>query len=298
MRCWIAALSLALAVCGCAQDRAMSSIRSDLRADRVDDAVRKVDALAATTPNNYDVQIALATAHHRAAIRCGNEHDEAGYVSHVETAFAAYTRASNLDPRRGAPHEGVAALLLYQGDMKGALEELQIARMIEPLDPTHTANLAQMYVYMGRLSRARALIEQARKAGLHPVFAETVEMLASWREGDLVDARDLFELAYQEPKAMRDFLQDPSSKAEFTSFDEMTRYCCGAASCGPHMGDACERMHHEVKQREVAAETLRRERQAALEREKARREVFGGAKQIEIEAEKADSDEGGGDEAP
>jgi hypothetical protein len=189
-------------------------------------------------------------------------------------------------------------LLFYQGDLKGALEELLIARMVEPLDPMHTANLAQMYVYLGRLSRARSLIEQARKQGLHPVFAETVEMLASWRQGDLVDARDLFDLAYQNPEAMRAFLQDdPSVPPEFESFDEMARYCCGAPTCGPHMGDACERMHQEVKQREVAAETLRRERIAALEREKARRETFGGSRELEIEAEKAeqaDDDQDGG----
>jgi tetratricopeptide (TPR) repeat protein len=237
--------------------------------------------------------------HKEAALRSLYAKDEAAYVEHVETAFAAYAKASSFDPTRAAPHTGLATLLFYQGDMKGALEELLVAHMLEPIDPMHTANLAQMYVYMGRLSRARSLVEQARKAGLHPVFAETVEMLASWREGDLVDARDLFELAYQEPKAMRAFLQDdPNVKPDFTTFDEMAKYCCNAATCGPHMGDACARMHHEVKQREVAAETLRRERQAALEREKARREAFGGAKELEIEAEKADSEESGGDEAP
>jgi tetratricopeptide (TPR) repeat protein len=293
-RRWIAPLALALAL-GCAMDRALSSIAGDLKAERIDDAVRKADALALQQPNSYPVQYARATVHREAALRAMFAQDEAAYLSHLETAFDAYARASSFDPRQAGPHTGVATLLFYQGDMKGALEEFLIARMLDPINPLHAANLAQIYVYMGRLNRARSMVEQGRKIGLHPVYAETVEMLASWRQGDLVDARDLFDLANQNPEAMRAWLQDdPRMPPEFETFDEMAGYCCNSSNCGPYMGDACERMHHEVKRREVAAETLRRERQAALEREKARRESFGGTRELEIEAEGQTQD----DESP
>jgi tetratricopeptide (TPR) repeat protein len=269
-------------------------VKSDLHAERIDDAVRKIDEFAAREPNSYRVQLARATVHREAALRALYAHDEPAYASHVETAMDAYTRASGFDPRQAGPHTGVATLLFYQGDLKGALEELLIARMLDPLNPVHTANLAQVYVYMGRLSRARALVEQGRKQGLPPVYAETVEMLASWRQGDLVDARDLYDLATQTEKdeeAMRAWLQDdPRELPEFESFDEMAGYCCSAPTCGPHMRDACERMHHEVAERELAAETLRRERMAALEREKERRKTFGGTRELEIEAEKQAED--------
>jgi tetratricopeptide (TPR) repeat protein len=285
--------ALALAVWGCATDMSLSSVERDLEAGRVDEAVREIEALAAREPNSYRVQQLRGVAHGEAALRRLFAKDEPAYLDHAEKAFAAYARASSFDPRKAAPHTGVALLLFYQGDMQGALEEFLVARMLEPVNPMHYANLAQMYVYMGRLSRARNMIEKGRKAGLHPVFAETVEMLASWRQGDMVDARDLFELASQDPEAMRAWLQeDPGAPPDFESFEELTAYCCNATTCGPHMGDACERMHHEVKQREVAAETLRRERSAALEREKARRETFGGRRDLEIEGE-PEADEGG-----
>jgi Flp pilus assembly protein TadD len=286
------ALGLALAVWGCATDMSLSSVERDLEAGKVDSAVREIDALAAKQPHSYRVQQLRGVAHGEAALRRLFAQDEAAYLQHFETAMQAYARASSFDPRQAAPHTGVALLLFYQGDMQGALEEFLVARMLDPVNPMHYANLAQMYVYMGRLSRARNMVEKGRKLGLHPVYAETVEMLASWRQGDMVDARDLFDLASQDPDAMRAWLQDdPSVQPDFETFDELTAYCCAASTCGPHMGDACERMHHEVKQREVAAETLRRERLAALEREKARRKAFGGRRELEIEGEQ-ETDEG------
>jgi tetratricopeptide (TPR) repeat protein len=293
MRRWIL-VAVALAVWGCAMDRTLSSVKNDLQAERIDDAVRKIDELAAREPNSYRVQFARATVHREAALRALYAQEEASYLSHVETAMDGYTRASAFDPRQAGPHTGVATLLFYQGDLRGALEELLIARMLDPVNPMHAMNLAQVYVYMGRLSRARALLEQGRKQGLPPVYAETIEMLASWRQGDLVDARDLFDLATDDERdreAVRALLQDdPRAPPEFESFDEMASYCCSAPTCGPHMRDACERMHHEVGERELAAETLRRERIAALEREKERRKTFGGTRELEIEAEKQAQD--------
>jgi hypothetical protein len=117
-------------------------------------------------------------------------------------------------------------------------------------------------------------------------------MLASWRQGDLVDARDLFDTASQnerEFRAVQRWLQDdPTVPADFGTFDELTAYCCNAITCGPYMRDACERMQLEVKEREVAAETLRRERAAALERRRELLETFGGRREIEVEGEEAE----------
>jgi len=290
-------LALALAAWGCATEMGLGSIERDLASERIDEAVRKVDALAERQPDSYRVQYARAVVHREAALRRLFTKDEPAYLGHVETALDAYARASRFDPRQAAPHTGVAILLVYQGNLSGALEEMRVARMLEPGNPLHYANLAQLYVYMGRLGRARTMVEKGRKLGLPPVYAETVEMLASWRQGDLVDARDLFELANQDPEAMRGWLQDdPSVPPEFGSFEEMTAYCCGAATCGPHMSDACERMDLEVKRREVDAETLRREREAALESQRALRRTYGGRREVEIEGE--EPEEAGGEAAP
>jgi Flp pilus assembly protein TadD len=279
-------LFVLIAALGCATELGVSSARSALRADRIDEAVREIDKVAAQTPNDYEVQLLRGEAHARAALRHLAAQQEPEYVEHFETALASYTRASSFDPRQSEPHTGIAILFVHQGNLEGALEELRVARMLEPGNPMTYANLAQIYVYMGRVVRARSMIEQGRKLGLPPVYAETVEMLASWRQGDLVDARDLFDMANQDPDAMRDFLQsDPSVPADFKTFDEMAEYCCASETCGPNLGDACRHMELEARKREVAAETLRREQEAALESQRALRKVFGGQREIDIEAE-------------
>lgn len=274
------------AALGCATEMGISSVRSHLRADRIDEAVHEIDQVAAKTPNNYEVQLLRGQAHAGAALRDLKDQREAEYVVHLETALQSYTRASSLDPRQAAPHTGIAILMVQQSNLDGALEELRVARMLEPGNPMTYANLAQIYVYTGRVVRARNMVERGRKLGLHPVYAETVEMLASWRQGDLVDARDLFDMANQNPEAMRAFLQDdPSVPADFKTFDEMAKYCCASETCGPNLGDACRHLELETRRREVAAETLRKEREAALESQRALRRVFGGRREVEIEAE-------------
>jgi Tfp pilus assembly protein PilF len=288
---WIMGWILALGVWGCTTEMSLSSVASDLRAERIDDAVRKIDEIAARKPNSFDVQYARGVVHGQAALRSLSAKDEPAYVKHVEAALQSYARASAFDPRQAEPHTGVGLLLLYQGNLPGALEEMRVARMLEPVNPVTYANLAQVYVYMGRLSRARTTIEKGRKMGLPPVYAETVEMLASWRQGDLTDAHDLFDMANQDAKAMREFLQDdPNVPADFKSFDEMAKYCCNSATCGPNMGDACKEMELEVKRRQVAAETLRLERAAALASQRELRKTYGGRREVEIEGEE---DEGG-----
>jgi len=285
-------LAAALVVWGCAMDSGIGSIERDLQAQRIDEAVRKIDELAAREPNSYRVQLARGAVHGEAALRQLSAKDETAYLSHMETSLDGYARASRFDPRRAAPHTGVGFLLFHQGELEGALDEFRVARMLEPGNPIHYANLAELYVYMGRLGRARNMIEKGRKLGLPPVYAETVEMLASWRQGDLVDAKDLFELANQDSEAMRGWLQDdPNVPPTFTTFDEFTGYCCSSSTCGPNMAGACESLKLEVKRREVAAETLRREREAALASQRALRETFGGQREIEIEGEQEEQGE-------
>jgi tetratricopeptide (TPR) repeat protein len=288
---WIP-LALGIALCACSTDMAISSIESDLKAERIDEAVRKVDALAAQQPNSYRIQYLRGLAHAEAAIRRLYAKDEPAYTQHLDVALDGYSRALRFDPRRAAPHSGVAILLFHQGNLQGALEEFRVARLLEPMNPAHYANLAQVYLYMGRVNRARTMVERGRKLGLHPALAETLEMLASWRQGDLVDARDLFDTASQnerEFRAVQRWLQDdPTVPADFDTFDELTAYCCSAITCGPYMRDACERMQLEVKEREVAAETLRRERAAVLERRRELLKTFGGRREIEVEGEEAE----------
>jgi tetratricopeptide (TPR) repeat protein len=288
----IAAFALAACIWGCTTDLGLSSVQSDLKAERIDDAVRKIDQIAAREPNSYKVQLARGEVHREAALRRLFAKDESAYLQHAETSLAAYARASEFDPRQAEPHTGTGILLFNQGNLRGALEELRVSLMLEPGNPIVYANLGQLYVFMGHVGRARTMIEKGRKLGLPPVYAETVEMLASWRQGDLVDASDLFELANQNPKVLQGWLQDdPSVKPDFKSFDELTKYCCSASTCGPHMAEACERMNLEVKRREVAAETLRREREAALESERALRKTYGGRREVEIEGEDKEESE-------
>jgi hypothetical protein len=75
----------------------------------------------------------------------------------------------------------------------GARESFEIARQLEPFQPTYPANLAELYVYLGRLPVSRLRVDRARRLGGQAAALELVEVLIAWRQGDYETARAHFD---------------------------------------------------------------------------------------------------------
>jgi hypothetical protein len=129
------------------------------------------------------------------------------------------------------------------------------------------------------------MLDRARKLGGPGPYVEINEMLEAWKRGDLVDARDLFDGIYAtSPESLQTWDEAPVSEP-IESFDDFVAYCCANPSCGPYMRGPCERAQREVAEREVTLETLRREKQIAIEARERLREVYSGERELEIEVE-------------
>ena len=114
-------------------------------------------------------------------------------------------------------------------------------------------------------------------------------MLAAWKQGDMTEARDLFDGVYAAaPEAVQTCDQAPVT-SPIESFDDFVAYCCGNPSCGPYMRGPCEKAKQEVAEREVTLETLRREQQLARETREKLRRVYSGEREVTIEGEEPDA---------
>jgi tetratricopeptide (TPR) repeat protein len=92
-------------------------------------------------------------------------HTSAGYVAQFghwdwETAEREYRRAIALDPNSAQARRRYWALLSMQGRFYEAEQEILVARVLDPLSPLATTNLAQHLGWVGRRAEALALLRQ------------------------------------------------------------------------------------------------------------------------------------------
>jgi tetratricopeptide (TPR) repeat protein len=248
-------------------------------------ALAELEPLARRHPGDVEVQLALGIAHYRLARKSLDGRDEPAYLRHLEKATLAFVATAELSPGSASPHIYLAMVAAYRADMQGALRSLQKARQLAPNHPISYTNLAQVYIYLGELNRARAMLDRARKLGGPGPYVEINEMLEAWKRGDMVDARDLFDGVYAtSPESLQTWDEAPVPEP-IESFDDFVAYCCGNPSCGPYMRGPCERARQEVAEREVTLETLRREKQIAIEARERLGKVYPGERELEIEVE-------------
>jgi tetratricopeptide (TPR) repeat protein len=275
---------LSFALHACSTGVVPGAVRARVETDPAT-ALGELEALAQQHPHDFEVRMLIGQSHYKLARKALDQKDEPAYLRHVERATATFVDAAAMRPADASPHIFLAMIDAYQADMKGALRSLRKAQQLAPGNPISYTNLAQIYIYLDQVNRAETMLDRARDLGGPGPHVEMNEMLAAWKRGDMVDARDLFDVIHGEnPEFLQTWDEAPVS-GPMESFDDFVAYCCGNPSCGPYMRGPCEKARQEVAEREVTLETLRREQEIARESREKLRRVYTGEREVTIEAE-------------
>lgn len=252
----------------------------DLREGRLEEAIEKLEWLRDRRPEDIDIRLDLQSAYSDAARRAQVERRADGYAEYLAKAQAEALAILELDPEHPGPHMALGVLAAYRGDLEGAAVSFRNAWRLAPWDPAAHLNLAEVYVYLGRLVQARYHLDSARRARAHPVQAEMVELLAAWRLGDYVEARDIFDVAYG---LNPDYVRGWNAGAEpIESFEDLTAACCEQIYCGPNMQSECREMAREPVARSVTDELRREELRLEMERRRRLEEIYARRRDLDI----------------
>jgi len=265
-----------------------------MREGKTEEARTLMEATAKEAPENVNVRVGLASVYFDVFAKALAEKDEAKYREYLAKCQEEALKAVELDPDDARAHNLLGIVAIYRGDIDASRQSFNIARQLDPLSWVYYLNIAELEVYMGKLSRARRNIELARKFRAPPGDVELVETLAAWKRGDLVEARDTFDdVALLEPERARTW----NGATSIATFDDMAAHCCQLEFCGPYMKNACKRMDQEVAERKREIETVRKELELEAERSKRIQDVYRNRRDIEILVEDAES-EASKDKAP
>jgi tetratricopeptide (TPR) repeat protein len=288
MRFWMSLLTFALVVACAPAGPSYREAQRDLIENRPEDAAAKLEQLAQEHPNSSEIHLDLGEAYFKIARKALDEGNDVVYLNYLAKAQGAVLRAAELDPSAPGPHTWMGIIAAYQSDLNRTLINLRNAQRLQPMSPVAYTNLAETYVYMGKISKARRNLKKARKLGSPPVYIEMIEVLAAWRTGDYTEARDLFDSALAlNPEVVQVWNEAPVA-TPINSFEDFTRFCCSHLACGPYMENPCEDMNHEVKTRNVSAETIRQELVLEMERRRRLQGIYDSHRDLEITIEDPD----------
>ncbi len=283
-------LTIALLACAGVMGPPLRDVEGDLGDGRYEEAIQKLEAARKQYPDSPEIPLRLANAHFLLARRADDQGQPAVYVEELGLAQGLLIEALELDPEFVEAHTWMGIVLAYKGEIRGALNSFLNARRIDrlgpgPISPVHYTNLAETYIYMGNIAAARTVLDKARKMGASPVVIEMNEVLAAWRQGDYVEARDLFDGVYGlNPEVVKTWNEAPVNEP-IESFEDFTAFCCGHVACGPYMANACREMDQDVAQHDLEAELVRRELELEMERRRRLREIYRGHKELEVRVE-------------
>ncbi len=284
---WISLGLLAAWAAGCVGS-AVRQARQDVEAGHPEAAATKLESLREQDPDDFDVRLDLGLAYYMLARKALDEDRQEDYTRYLEKSLDEVVEAARIDPESSRPHTWMGIITAYRDDLPAALIDFKNARRLDPYIPVHHLNIAQIYVYLGELSRAHHSVEKARRLGTRDPLVDIIEALAAWRRGDLIEARDLIDQGYAlNPEYFTTWDEAPIDPP-IESFQDFAGYCCSNHTCGPHMGNACERMRLAVTERQVRDETVRRELVIEMERRRKLREIYEQRRDLQIEVEPAD----------
>jgi tetratricopeptide (TPR) repeat protein len=250
------------------------------------EALAEFENLKKQAPENKEVRLGLGSAHFglaEAALKAG---DEATYIAELARSQDEALRAIELDPEYAAAHNLLGVISAYRSDLDAAQESFELARRLDPLNPLYYLNLAEVSVYRGKMVMARRYLAKARERGAPLPLIEMNMVLAAWREGDYVEARDIFDDVLElNPQVAKTW----NGGTEITSFESMAQHCCEQVSCGPFMKSSCQEMKQTVAERTLKEETLRKEVQMELDREKRSAQARERLRDLQIEVDDLDS---------
>ncbi len=287
------AFALLLACAGTGPNVSVKEGYRLLAQDKPEEALAEFERLKQLAPENKEVRLGAGRAHFALAEKALKEKNEDVYVTELARAQDEALRAVELDPEFADAHNVLGVIAAFRSDLDGAQKSFELARRLEPLNPTYYLNLAEVNVYRGKMVVARRYLAKARERGAPAALIEYNETLAAWREGDYVEARDIFddivELNPQAAKQMVGALGGNGEGGEPPTFDQLAEYCCKQSSCGPFMKAPCADMKQQVQERIQSEETRRKEIQMEAELAKRAAAVNDRLKQLQIEVEDLDS---------
>jgi tetratricopeptide (TPR) repeat protein len=274
--------ALALCPIGCAP-AGLGEARSALRTNDLATARELLERDRQSHPRSLEVRLALGEVYYRSARDALDwEGDEGRYLAFLEQALQEFVAATRIDPESPDAHLYFAVMDVYRGDLDGALRGLENVRRLSP-GPIADTNLAEVYIYLGRLDEAKRWNQGATLGGSGPPQVLFNQMLIDWVEGDLDAARRAFEeLRRRHPESIRNINLAPLPLAP-RRFEQFAGYCCGSPACGPYLEQACADLALPVTRREVSEETLLEELRLEMERRRRLAEVYRQRKELSIE---------------
>lgn len=257
-----------------------------LSQDKPEEALAEFERLKKLAPENKEVRLGAGAAHFDLAKKALKEKNEETYVAELSLSQDEALRAVELDPEFAAAHNLLGVIAAYRSDLNAAQQSFELARRLEPLSYTYYLNLAEVNVYRGKMVIARRYMDKARERGAPAAMIEYTQTLAAWREGDYVEARDIFDDIVELNPA---YAKELTGGAEAPSFEQMTEQCCKDSSCGPFMKSSCTEMKQQVAERVLSEETRRKEIQMEVDRAKRAGAVNDRLRQLQIEVEGLDT---------
>ncbi len=282
----VAGLAALLACAGpdSARRDAMEEAGQELGEGRVEDAQETLETYREEHPDDMEGRLALAEFYYQKARMVLDQGDQAEYLRLLGAAQDEILAAVAIDPTASSPHTWMGIVSAYKGDLDAALESFLNASRLAPFQGVSYTNLAHIWVYKGRISRARTLLDKGRKFRGPRDEVDRIEILAAWRGGDFTEAKDVFDMALDNPGFAETWDGAPLPE-RMDTFDDFASVCCANPSCGPNMGSACKKAKQEVAKRELEEETIRQELQLEMERRRKLREIYERRRDLEITVE-------------
>ena len=280
----IAALAV-LAGAACVPGGAVRGARRQVEAGDLDAARTALEGEKRRRPRSADVRVALGEVYYRIARDAlDRTRDEARYLAFLERSVDEFVTAAEIDPTDDQPHFFLAVMDTYRGDIWKAKRGFHNTLRLNPTGTAYT-NLAEIYVYVGHLHKARRWNELGMRKGASYGAVVFNDMLIGWKDDDLRQARHAFAVLQRSyPETLRTLNAARLPEAP-RSFEDFAGHCCLSPACGPYMKVACRRLALEVREREISAEAVLRELRIEIERERRLREVYRQRKELEIEIE-------------
>jgi len=284
------AVALLFALSACAQQDAIGRAMARGEAGDLEGARTELERERELRPESVDVHVALGETCYRIAREAlDRDRDEARYLSYLEQSVSEFVTALELDPRDQRPHFYLAVMDAYRGDLRRTLRGLNNARRLQPTGVAYT-NIAEVYVYLGKLRQAREWNDLGLKKGAPYGAALFNDMLIAWRDDDLDEARLLFSDLRRTDPAMLATINMVRLPEAPRRFEDFAGYCCSSPACGPYMKEPCQALELAVGEREISNEALRKELRIEMEKRRRLQKVYEQRKDLEIEIE----DEGSG----
>jgi tetratricopeptide (TPR) repeat protein len=294
---WLALGCLALfaVVASCSTEPTPREIDQDVKSGHAADAAKKLEQVRNDDPNDFDARLKLGEVYYEVARKSIDEDKQADYVEYLRKAQNEFLAAARLEPTSPRPHTWLGIITAYEGDLTGSETSFRNALRLAMSDRsqrygggvggTYYSNLAHISVYKGDLPSARRYLDLATKTGAPQDEIDRISVLLSWKENDMVEARDVFNSAAELSKPFAETWDDAPLPKKMETFDDFAAVCCHNPTCGPHMESACKRERQSVAKRELELGTVQEQMKIERERRETLRQIYQkqkGEKNVEI----------------